>query len=65
MSIDEKQKIYTQVEDLEKKIYDKTQSILDKILPQAFAVVKETAKRFTENDKVEVTATEYDKYHTT
>lgn len=65
MSIDEKQKIYTQIEDLEKKIYDKTQSVLDKILPQAFAVVKETAKRFTENDKVEVTATEYDKYLST
>ena len=65
MSIDEKQKIYAQIEDLEKKIYDKTQSVLDKILPQAFAVVKETAKRFTENDKVEVTATEYDKYLST
>ncbi len=65
MSIDEKQKIYTQIEELEKKIYDKTQSVLDKILPQAFAVVKETAKRFTENDKVEVTATEYDKYLST
>lgn len=65
MSIDEKQKIYTQIEDLEKKIYDKTQSVLDKILPQAFAVVKETAKRFTENEKVEVTATEYDKYLST
>ncbi|MBQ2375630.1 MAG: preprotein translocase subunit SecA [Bacteroidales bacterium] len=65
MSIDEKQKIYTQIEDLEKKIYDKTQFVLDKILPQAFAVVKETAKRFTENEKVEVTATEYDKYLST
>ena len=65
MSIDEKQKIYTQIEELEKKIYDKTQSVLDKILPQAFAVVKETAKRFTENDEVEVTATEYDKYLST
>lgn len=65
MSIDEKQKIYTQIEELEKKIYDKTQSVLDKILPQAFAVVKETAKRFTENEKVEVTATEYDKYLST
>ena len=65
MSIEEKQKIYTQIEDLEKKIYDKTQAVLDKILPQAFAVVKETAKRFTENDKVEVTASEYDKYLST
>ncbi len=65
MGVEEKQKIYTQIEDLEKKIYDKTQAVLDKILPQAFAVVKETAKRFTENDKVEVTASEYDKYLST
>jgi preprotein translocase subunit SecA len=65
MSIEEKQKLYTQIEDLEKKIYDKTQAVLDKILPQAFAVVKETAKRFTENEKVEVTATEYDRYLST
>ena len=62
MAVEEKQRIYTQIEELEKKIYDKTQSILDELLPQAFAVVKETAKRFTDNEKVEVTASEYDKY---
>ena len=61
MSIEEKQSVYTQIEELEKKIYDKTQNILDELLPQAFAVVKETAKRFTDNEKVEVTASEYDK----
>ncbi len=62
MAVEEKQRIYTQIEELEKKIYEKTQSILDELLPQAFAVVKETAKRFTDNEKVEVTASEYDKY---
>ncbi|MEE0993200.1 MAG: preprotein translocase subunit SecA [Bacteroidales bacterium] len=62
MAVEEKQRIYTQIEELERKIYDKTQSILDELLPQAFAVVKETAKRFTDNEKVEVTASEYDKY---
>lgn len=62
MAVEEKQRIYTQIEELEKKIYDKTQSVLDELLPQAFAVVKETAKRFTDNEKVEVTASEYDKY---
>ena len=62
MAVEEKQRIYPQIEELEKKIYDKTQSILDELLPQAFAVVKETAKRFTDNEKVEVTASEYDKY---
>ncbi len=62
MNIEDKQRVYTQIEELDKKIYDKTQNILDELLPQAFAVVKETAKRFTDNEKVEVTASEYDKY---
>lgn len=62
MAVEEKQRIYTQIEDLEKKIYDKTQNVLNDLLPEAFAVVKATAKRFAENDKVEVTASEHDKY---
>lgn len=62
MEVEEKQKVYSRIEELNKKIYDKTQEVLNDLLPQAFAVVKETAKRFTDNEKVEVTATEYDKY---
>ncbi|MDD2489322.1 MAG: preprotein translocase subunit SecA, partial [Bacteroidales bacterium] len=42
-------------------IYDKTQEVLNQILPEAFSVVKETANRFTENKKIEVTANEYDR----
>ncbi len=62
MDVEEKQKVYNRIEELNKKIYDKTQNVLNDLLPQAFAVVKETAKRFTDNDKVEVTANEYDKH---
>ncbi|MBS7313383.1 MAG: preprotein translocase subunit SecA [Bacteroidales bacterium] len=62
MAVEEKQRIYTQIEDLEKKIYDRTQNVLNDLLPEAFAVVKATAKRFAENEKVEVTANEHDKY---
>ena len=62
MDVEEKQKVYNRIEELNKKIYDKTQNVLNDLLPQAFAVVKETAKRFTDNEKVEVTANEYDKH---
>ncbi len=62
MPVAEKQRVYTQIEEIEKKIYDRTQEVLNELLPEAFAVVKETAKRFTENEKVEVTASEYDRY---
>lgn len=61
MPVNEKQQIYSEMEELEKTIYEKTQKVLDDILPEAFAVVKETARRFTLNEKVEVTANDYDK----
>ena len=47
----EREKMWEQVDKLEKTIYEKTQNILNEILPEAFAVMKETAKRFTENEK--------------
>lgn len=61
MDISEKEVLYKQIDDLEKQSYSKTQTILDDILPEVFAVVKETARRFTENAEVVVTATEMDK----
>ena len=57
---DEKEKIYNQIDKLKKLSYDKSQEILDKILPEAFAVMKETARRFKENDEVVVTANDFD-----
>ncbi len=61
LDVDEKEKIWKKIDDLEKKIYDKTQDILNEILPEAFAVMKETARRFKENDIVEVTANDFDR----
>ena len=61
MPVEEKESIYKRIELLEKTSYDKTQAVLNKILPEAFAVVKETARRFAENDEVEVTATDRDR----
>ena len=60
LETDEKEKLYNQIDKLKTKSYEKSQEILDKILPEAFAVMKETAKRFKENDEVVVTANEYD-----
>jgi len=61
MPVIEKQHLYDELEKLEQKAYDKTQEVLNEILPEAFAVVKETSKRFQENEQVEVTANDYDK----
>ena len=61
MPVDEKETLYKRIEELEKQSYDKTQEVLDDILPEAFSVVKETARRFAENETVEVTATDHDR----
>ena len=61
MPVDEKEQLYKRIDELEKTSYDKTQTILNEILPEAFAVVKETARRFAENDEVIVTANDHDR----
>ena len=52
--------LYGKIEKIELEIKDKRENKLNEILPQAFAVVKETCKRFSEN-KLEVSATDFDK----
>ena len=56
-----KEEIYTEIDKIEKSIDLKLESILDELLPVAFAIVKETARRFKENDELVVTARQYDK----
>ena len=56
-----KDEIFNEVDKLTKVVDEKLEEILEDILPEAFAVVKETARRFAENDQIEVTAKEYDK----
>ena len=61
MPVNEKEELYKEIEHLEKKSYETTQKVLDDILPEAFAVMKETARRFKENETIEVTATDLDR----
>jgi len=59
--IDKREDIYNEIDALEKEAYDISEKVLNDILPEAFAVVKETAKRFKENSTVTVTATPLDR----
>ena len=61
IDIEEKEELYKRIDFLDKEEYRKTQDTLMEILPAAFAVVKETARRFSENEKLEVTATQFDR----
>ncbi|MEN9000779.1 MAG: preprotein translocase subunit SecA, partial [Flavobacteriales bacterium] len=59
--VDAKDEIFQEIEKLELKSNEKLEEVLKEILPEAFAVVKETARRFNENEEIEVTATDFDK----
>ncbi len=60
-NIDRKEEIYGEIDNLEDDLYRASEKTLNEIMPEAFAVVKETAKRFTQNKFIEVTATPFDR----
>ena len=59
--IDEKEDIYNRIDALKNDRYEVERATLDEILPEAFAVIKETAKRFKDNKTLTVTATPFDR----
>ncbi len=59
--IDNQESLYNQIDELQKKCVKKIEEVLEELLPEAFAVVKETARRFTENKELIVTATDHDR----
>ncbi|MFQ3180501.1 MAG: preprotein translocase subunit SecA [Polaribacter sp.] len=59
--IDRKEDIYGEIDVLKDQAYKVSEETLWQIMPEAFAVVKETAKRFVENEEIEVTATSFDR----
>ncbi len=61
LEIDKREKVYDQVDLLEKQIQDIYKQVLTEILPEAFAIVKSTARRFAQSKTVIVTATDRDR----
>lgn len=61
VSLNEKEEIYREIDSLEKDINQILVKELDEILPLAFAIVKETARRFKESEVVEVSASDFDR----
>lgn len=59
--IDKRDDIYQEIDRIKDAIYNITEDVLNDILPEAFAVVKETAKRFVHNTSIPVTANEFDR----
>ncbi|CAM4168922.1 preprotein translocase subunit SecA [Zobellia nedashkovskayae] len=59
--IDKNEDIYAEIDKLKEESYKVSEATLSELLPVAFAVVKETAKRFAQNKTIQVTASEYDR----
>ena len=61
MDVDEKERLYQQVEKIGKTADETIDKALEEELPLSFAIIKETARRFKENEALEVTANDYDR----
>lgn len=61
LSISEKEKIYAEIDELDKQVLTQIEEALLEIQPEAFAVMKETARRFSQNETIEVTASQMDR----
>ena len=59
--IDEREGIFNQIDKLEKEILDIYEQKLNEVMPEVFAIVKETARRFAHNEQTVVTATDFDR----
>ena len=59
--IDERADIFAKIDKIEKEVLDIYEEALNKVLPEVFAIVKETARRFAENEETIVTATDFDR----
>ena len=60
-TLKEKERLSAEIEMLTKRIDDNIEKRLEEILPEAFAIMKDTARRFAENDEVVVTANDFDR----
>ena len=61
IELSERETIWNQIDKLEKDITEKYGKVLDEILPVAFSIMKDTARRFTQNKEIIVTATDFDR----
>ena len=59
--LEKREPIFAQIDKLEKEVLDKYEKALNDVLPTAFAIVKDTGRRFAENEELEVTATDMDR----
>ncbi|MEA5129766.1 MAG: preprotein translocase subunit SecA [Proteiniphilum sp.] len=61
IDLDKRETVWNQVDKLEKEVTEKYGKVLDEVLPEAFSIMKDTARRFAQNQEIVVTATDFDR----
>ena len=59
--LEKREALFAQIDKLEKEVLDKYEQALNDVLPDAFSIVKDTARRFSEHEEIVVTATDFDR----
>ncbi len=59
--LEDREDLFNQIDKLDKEVLDKYEDALNEVLPEAFSIMKDTARRFAENEEIEVTATDFDR----
>ena len=61
IDLEKREGVWNEIDKIEKEITEKLDKVLLEVLPEAFSIVKDTARRFKENEEIVVTATQFDK----
>jgi preprotein translocase subunit SecA len=61
LELEEREKVWAEIDKIEKEIRMQQERVLDEVLPEVFSIVKDTARRFKENEQIVVTATDFDR----
>ncbi|MDR2805916.1 MAG: preprotein translocase subunit SecA [Dysgonamonadaceae bacterium] len=61
LELEDREKVWNEIDKIEKDILDQHEKSMEEILPEVFSIMKDTARRFTENEFTEVTATDFDR----
>ena len=61
LEYEKREPLWERIDKIEKEILDRIEDILNEVLPEVFAIVKDTARRFAQNETIEVTASDFDR----
>ncbi|MDR2918527.1 MAG: preprotein translocase subunit SecA [Tannerella sp.] len=59
--LEDREVVWAEIDEIEKKIADKFETVLEEVLPEVFSIVKDTARRFAQNSEIVVTANDFDR----